>query len=89
MSKGKMIHSEAGKLGAIASRDTIIKNKNERIASYNKNPKLCGNCKCKLPYDKRYNKYCSHSCSAQNNNKNRNFNKKRNILQSVFIVEKF
>ncbi|KKQ99903.1 MAG: HNH endonuclease [Candidatus Woesebacteria bacterium GW2011_GWB1_39_12] len=88
MSKGKMIHSEAGKLGAIASRDTIIKNKNERIASYNKNPKLCGNCKCKLPYDKRYNKYCSHSCSAQNNNKNRNFNTKKKYFTECFYCGK-
>lgn len=36
----------------------------ERMDSYNKHPKLCENCKSPIPYDKRINKYCSHTCAA-------------------------
>jgi len=36
--------------------------------SYNKSPKLCQYCNIVLPYKQRANKYCSHSCSAKQNN---------------------
>jgi hypothetical protein len=53
----KMSHSEAGLLGA-------IKTKQVWLDRYAKNPKFCQNCQTKLPYEKRYNKYCNHSCAA-------------------------
>lgn len=37
---------------------------------YDKNPKYCLNCGCKIPYEHRRNKYCSSSCAATVNNKN-------------------
>ena len=36
----------------------------DRIEAYNKKPLLCFVCKKALPYEKRHNKFCSHSCSA-------------------------
>ena len=41
------------------------------IKKYNKNPTTCTNCSDVLIYDKRKNKFCSKSCSASYNNKNR------------------
>jgi hypothetical protein len=32
---------------------------------YEKNPKLCENCGCPLPYNKKGNKYCSLKCSGR------------------------
>ena len=36
----------------------------ERRANYEQNPNKCGFCKNNLPFEKRKNKFCSHSCSA-------------------------
>lgn len=60
--------SEAGKLGAIASKEIIAKLKDERIIAYNKNPKGCLFCKKTIPYEFRSNKFCNQSCSAKHNN---------------------
>lgn len=38
-------------------------------ANYNLDPKLCAFCNKPLPYDKRRNKFCGHSCSAKMGNK--------------------
>ena len=42
---------------------------------YDKNPKKCKECEEDVPYNKKQNKFCSHSCSATHNNKGvtRNF----------------
>jgi len=42
--------------------------KKEKINNYNENPKKCLACGKSLPYEKRNNKYCDHSCSARINN---------------------
>jgi len=47
--------------------------KDERIKTYNRNPKTCKHCSKKLRYSERNNKFCSHSCSAKFNNTNRNW----------------
>jgi hypothetical protein len=71
MSK-KMSMSEAGKLGAIASRATQQKKKQERIEAYNKNPKVCKHCATPIPYEIKSKKdYCNHSCAAKYNNATR------------------
>lgn len=57
-----MTKSEAGMLGA-------IKTKKHWIDRYNDNPKICASCEKCLPYTKRKNKFCDHSCSASFNNK--------------------
>ncbi len=61
--------SEAGKLGAIAARERISELKAIRIKEYYLQPTICKNCKESLSYDKRYNSFCSRSCSASFNNK--------------------
>lgn len=42
--------------------------KSKRIDEYNKQPSICKHCNGHIPYDKRINKFCSHSCSAVFNN---------------------
>lgn len=42
---------------------------------YNKNPNFCKYCLSKLPYEKKDNKFCSHSCAASFSNKNRKISK--------------
>lgn len=64
-----MSRSEAGKLGAIKSRKTQQKQKQERIKKYNENPTICKFCKKELSYKKRHNKFCNHSCVASFYNK--------------------
>lgn len=56
---------DAGKRSGILTRKKSEKLKEE----YYKNPKLCLNCSKIIPYEKKkYNKYCSRSCSAIVNN---------------------
>ena len=60
MSK-KLSRSEAGLLGAIRTKEVWL----ER---YRSDPKYCNHCGKQLPYEKRKNKFCDHSCAASNNN---------------------
>lgn len=46
----------------------MINQKKKRIVKYNKNPKICKNCKSVIPYEKRINNFCSHKCCATFNN---------------------
>jgi len=41
------------------------------IEKYKSSPKLCLRCKEPLSYEKRKNKYCSHSCAASTSNSER------------------
>ena len=69
------VYHEKAKVGAALSakarQDTISKKKIISIAEYNENPKRCATCNVIISYCKRYNKFCSHSCSATTNNKKR------------------
>lgn len=56
-----MSRSEAGKLGAEKT------NKLWKVRYY-LNPKICCFCHKELPYEKRKNKFCDHSCAASKNN---------------------
>lgn len=59
---------EAGKLGYEKSKlknEVRVQNIKE---AYLKSPSLCSFCSTPLPYSKRNNKYCNHSCAAKNNN---------------------
>jgi len=40
----------------------------QSIETYNKNPKTCKYCGKVIPYEKRDNDFCNHSCSASYNN---------------------
>ena len=66
-----MNKSEAGKLGAEASKEAVRRLKQERIERYNKNPKLCKCCGKPIPYQHKQNKFCNSSCSAVYNNTHR------------------
>ena len=63
-----MNRAEAGKLGALAARATIARLKQKRTDSYDKDPACCKQCLDPIPYDKRVNKFCNHSCAATFNN---------------------
>lgn len=54
--------------GKMASHESSHEEKRERIRKYNESPVLCLFCKKPIPYEKRYNKFCSSSCSASYNN---------------------
>ena len=65
---------EAGYLGYLASRE-ILKQKHQQIVDlYQRHPRLCELCQKPLPYEKRYNRFCSSSCSASFNNLERSKN---------------
>lgn len=71
MTKNKRNFSEMGKLGGVARGKSIRK-------KYLNNPNYCNNCKKIIKPQKNKNlsltkkqKFCSHSCSASFNNKNR------------------
>ncbi len=66
-----MTRSEAGRLGVEKSKPIQEKLKQERIEKYNENPNVCLNCGKSLPYEKRQNKFCNHSCNAIYNNSKR------------------
>lgn len=53
---------------------------------YSKNPKYCEYCGKELTYKQRFNKFCSSSCAASFNNKNRgehSFDTKKKISDSI------
>ena len=66
-----MNKSEAGKLGALKSKETIAKKKAIRVEEYYKNPTKCKHCEKVLPYEKKNSKFCSSHCSATYNNAHR------------------
>lgn len=63
-----MDYSAAGALGAKAALESIKQKRITNIENYNKTPKLCKFCRSIIEYDKRYNDYCNHSCSAKYQN---------------------
>ena len=56
-----MSKSDAGRLGA-EKTNALWKKR------YDESPSHCEHCSCKLPYEKRNNKFCDQSCSASHNN---------------------
>lgn len=53
----------------ISMHAKILQDKENRIIEHNKNPKLCKQCNSPIPYNKRQNSFCGHSCCATFNNK--------------------
>ena len=83
----KMSMSEAGKLGAIASKTTKAKQKQERIEAYNKNPKLCLHCDNPIDYKHhRQKSFCGSSCSASYSNYRRVRNRKEIIINNKVAI---
>lgn len=53
-------------------RSNLRKNNLEKIRfEYTNSPRLCEVCRSKMPWKKRHNKFCGHSCSASVSNKTR------------------
>lgn len=71
-SNQKMTTREAGYLGYLASREKHQEAKRLRHEEYAKNPKICKQCGKALPWEKKYNNFCSQSCSCSYNNEHRN-----------------
>ena len=57
-------HLDNIKKASIIGNKKIQELKQNRIDDYNSNPNLCLICKKPLKYEKKNNKFCSHSCSA-------------------------
>lgn len=62
--KNGMTRSEAGKLGYLKSKNAREERNRLRRVHYDNNPKLCLQCSKKIDFDKRFNTFCSGSCSA-------------------------
>jgi hypothetical protein len=64
--------SDAGKKGFEKTGHILRENWEEKSLSaqeaYNADPKLCPVCNKVIPYEKRYNTYCNHSCAAVHRN---------------------
>lgn len=63
--------------------DTFKQNKKEKEDEYLKNIKRCKLCSKEIPYDKRENDYCNHSCSASYNNSLREVTWSDKIKESI------
>jgi hypothetical protein len=70
-------------MGSQKSREASTERLHGNIAKYAENPKLCKKCNSIIPYDKRRNDFCSHSCSAQYNNLGRTCNRGDPVLQKI------
>ena len=64
----KMSASKAGKLGWVNGQKWRDQQQELIQDTYLKSPKICQNCNATLPYEKRRNKYCNHSCAAKKTN---------------------
>lgn len=58
--------------GSMADHSWIEERFAQSKSNYEQSPSVCSNCSSPLPYEKRHNKFCSNSCSATFNNRNRN-----------------
>lgn len=76
-----MNNKEAGKLGYLKVKDKfkeqIEKKKANAIKNFEKENKHCPVCDFKISFEKRYNKFCSQSCSAIFNNASKKLLPKR------------
>lgn len=80
MERKGMSYSEAGKLGALKSKESHNRARELRMEEYYKKPNKCLGCGSVIPYDKRKsNKYCSRSCAAHVNNQK--YPKRRNVKE--------
>ena len=55
----------------VVGKNNSIEKRDRLIIEYNENPKKCKHCESPIPYNKKNNNYCGHSCSASHTNKNR------------------
>jgi hypothetical protein len=60
-----------GYLGGKVTQLKFENIRNSLIAEYNLSPRYCFCCNGVLLFEKRFNKYCSRSCSAKKTNPNK------------------
>lgn len=60
--------SECARMGSERSREVSAEIKRRNVEKYNGNPCICKKCKSTIPYEKRRNQFCSHSCAQSVNN---------------------
>lgn len=76
----------------LQSFHTVMKNPEEKhqdsLKEYLKLNKKCLECGKDIPYEKRYNKFCSHGCSAKYNNV-RKIKKVRHCRNCGSVVDRF
>lgn len=78
-------HIESIKNASILGREKLKSKKNQRMENYYNNPSKCKECNVVLNYSKKSNKFCSSSCSASYNNKNRIVTKEHKIKTSLAL----
>ena len=83
MERNGMNCRDAGLLGVEATRKRMEELKKKNIESYNKNPRKCLTCGALIDYEHRCNKFCSRSCSATYNNKERMRDVQARYLSSI------
>ena len=60
--------SEAGKLGALKTKQIYLERKQNQIEEYNLNPNYCLYCGKIISFEKRFNKCCCRSCAVSYGN---------------------
>lgn len=63
-----MTHSEAGKIGYLKCKPIWDAKRLAIREAYACAPSLCGFCRTALPFERKRDKFCSHSCAAKKNN---------------------
>lgn len=64
MERKGMSCSEAGKIGAEKAKQFYADKKLSDMQAYYENPEICPQCGKPIPYEKRFNKFCSVSCGT-------------------------
>lgn len=83
----KMSRSDAGKLGGLKMAARISEFWRNK---YKNNPKACKYCNQELPFEKRKNKFCNHSCAASytNSGTQRNVTDLKHAKKKCLFCEK-
>lgn len=61
-------HIENAKKARLIATEINKQNRFKRIEKYNLNPNCCNQCGKPIDYERKYNTFCSKSCSATHNN---------------------
>jgi hypothetical protein len=80
-----IIYKTNGQYNLTASLKTIQERKDKSIKQYLKNPKYCLSCTTVIPYDKKQNNFCNHSCSATYLNPRREYVLSKKGLENIKI----
>ena len=83
MPRQGLSYSECGRLGALASKEVQAQAKADRIEVYNQSPNCCRYCQKAIPYEKRWNDFCSRSCSVTLTNQGLG----RNVTEGKFKLK--